>query len=206
MKLHHITLALLAAASFCAACDSDDDNSSSKEQWIGAPCHCEGDGCSAVGVPLPAPVIDKNGNLTGTIVGCDNVSVDGIEGARVVCLQNLSEYENLAPPTYFPSGYCAISAVSCKNNIFCSSAEYGDPTKMNTCPEGTVLIESTFEYNIADMDAATILNKTCAKACESDADCNVDGEMSCLNKDGHKFCYHEKNIQLLGDNIKYTDF
>jgi hypothetical protein len=203
----------------CAACDSDDndDSTSSKSQWIGAPCHCEGAGCSAVGVPLPAPVIDKDGKMTGTIIGCDNVSLDGIEGARIVCLQNLTAYENLAPPTYFPAGYCAISAVSCKNNFFCSSAEYGDPTKLNTCPKGTVLLESLFYYDIADQASngkpeAEIYNKTCVKACNSDADCNTEGKMSCLNKDGHKFCYNEDNIKMLeshmkeGDKITYTDF
>ncbi|MBQ9394647.1 MAG: hypothetical protein IJU23_03890 [Proteobacteria bacterium] len=202
MKYHLITIAILASALLSAACDSDDE----KTQWIGAPCHCEGAGCEAVGVPLPAPVIDKDGNMTGTIVGCDDVSLDGIEGARIVCLQNLTAHENLAPPTYFPQGYCAISAVSCENNFFCSSAEYGDPTKMTTCPKGTVLIESTFEYDIAGMGDATIFNKTCAKACNSNDDCNTAGDMSCLNKNGHKFCYHEDNIKLLGNNVKYTDF
>ncbi|MBO4349480.1 MAG: hypothetical protein J6A01_00850 [Proteobacteria bacterium] len=195
---------LLLATSFClAACSDDDENDSSVrtiDKWIGSPCTCEGDGCAMLGIPLPSPVANA------TIKGCENVDLTGVEGGQLACLQTIPAAQaSLAPPTYFPQGYCTISAVGCEGSIFCSSAAYGDVNKMAACPSGSVMIESKFDYAIAKSDSH-IVNKTCAKTCNSDKDCNGAGEMSCIKRDGVKFCYNEQNFSFMGDDIKFTKF
>ena len=221
MTKHHLYIGLaLGALLFCGACDDgDDDNNgdatktgnngteNSKivklDKWIGSPCTCEGDGCTTGIIPMPYP---KEGK--GTIKGCENIDMTGIEGGVIACLKTISDDQaSIAPPTYFPKGYCAISAVSASNSTVCTmGACYGEPEKMTKCPAGSTMIASDFEYTIAGMFDGIITDKVCAKTCNSDEDCNKDGEMSCITKNNHKFCYHEKNFAFLGDNITYTDF
>ena len=221
MKKYVIPIILLASSMSLVACSDDDKNENegdpsvrSIDKWIGSPCSCEGSGCQALGIPLPTPTEGK-----GTIKGCDNVDLAGIEGAKLVCLQTIdaSKFEALAPPTYFPEGYCAISAVGCeyadevnengepKKTNMCGTAAYGEVGSFTKCPTGSVMIESVFNYGIVG-SKSVITNKTCAKACNSDKDCNESGEMSCLDRNGVKFCYNESNFEFMGDTIKFTKF
>jgi hypothetical protein len=52
----------------------------------------------------------------------------------------------------------------------------------------------------------TLTNKTCTKMCNTDADCNTAGEVSCLEKNGVKICQNAKNFEFMGDNITVTPF
>jgi hypothetical protein len=169
-------------------------------QWIGNACQCEGEGCAVLGIPLPVP----QGN--GTIVGCENVDITEAEGGVVACLQTIPKSQAMtAPPTYFPQGYCAISAVGCENSSMCSFVAYGDAENMNSCPHGSTLVASVFNYSIVGTPAK-ITNKTCVKTCQTDADCNTAGEMTCIEKQGARFCYNVKNFEFMGDNITVTPF
>lgn len=169
-------------------------------EWIGNACHCEGEGCTVFGIPLPAPT------NAATIYGCSNVDITDAEGGISVCLQTIPENQaETAPPTYFPAGYCAISAVGCEGSSLCSVVAYGDANSMTSCPAGSTLLASTFDYEILGTNA-TITNKTCVKSCETNEDCNVDGEISCIEKLGAKFCYNEKNFSFMGDNITVQVF
>lgn len=186
------------------ACD-DETGSYVNGNDVGSPCSCEGEGCAIGEIPLPHPT-------KGTIVGCENVDMTGITGGELVCLQSISQdASNIAPPTYFPQGYCAISAVSCTGNTFCAMASYGSVETFDRCPAGHVLIDSTFQYAIMEKDSV-IVNKTCVKSCESNADCNGDGEIYCLKREGHRFCYNENNFDFLCNseddcsNVTYTEF
>lgn len=168
--------------------------------WIGNGCVCEGEGCAMMDIPLPVPT--KN----GVIVGCENVSIEGTEGGLLACLQTIPKSKaTTAPPTYFPDGYCAISAVACEGSGLCSFVTYGDAAALTTCPSGSTLVASVFVYNILGTPA-TITNKTCVKSCQSDADCNTEGQMTCIEKNGANFCYHEKNFEFMGDDITVTPF
>ena len=172
---------------------------STETQWIGAPCRCTGDSnqCTMLSIPLP----------TGKpIEGCDNVPAKDFPAAELVCLTTIDEvYASVAPPTYFPAGYCSLSAVNCEGASVCSMVSYGDVDALVACPKGSALLESVFEYTIMK-EVVTITNKTCVKNCRTDADCNKDGEISCLNKKGAKFCYNEKNFDFMGGEIKLTVF
>lgn len=203
-KKYTLPLILLATSLCFAACSDDDDDKDSSvrtiDKWIGSPCTCEGEGCEMMDIPLPAPV------LNATIKGCENIDMTGVEGGKLACLRTIAASQaNVAPPTYFPKGYCTISAVGCDGSIFCGAASYGDVDKLTKCPSGSVMIESKFDYPIAE-SPSVIVNKTCAKACNSNADCNGDGEMSCIKRNGYKFCYNEQNFEFMGDDIKYTKF
>lgn len=172
-----------------------------QDQWIGAPCSCSGSGCEAMGVPLPAPT--KN----ATINGCDNIDVASYPGGALACLTTITS--DLAPAVYFPAGYCAISAVGCKKKSgigdLCGTIEYGDASKLTTCPSGSALVESVFDQKIL-LATHTLTNKTCTKMCNTDADCNTAGEVSCLEKNGVKICQNAKNFEFMGDNITVTPF
>jgi hypothetical protein len=172
-----------------------------QDQWIGAPCSCSGSGCEAMGVPLPAPT--KN----ATINGCDNIDVPTYPGGALACLTTITS--DLAPAVYFPAGYCAISAVGCKKKSgigdLCGTIAYGDASKLTTCPSGSALVESVFDQKIL-LATHTLTNKTCTKMCNTDADCNTAGEVSCLEKNGVKSCQNAKNFEFMGDNITVTPF
>ncbi|MCL2325738.1 MAG: hypothetical protein FWC40_04475 [Proteobacteria bacterium] len=193
-------IAMAAALPLVAiSCDNDDVTISTETQWIGALCRCTGTSsdCTVLSIPLP----------TGKpIEGCDNVPAKDFPAAELVCLTTIDEaYKSVAPPTYFPAGYCSLSAVKCEGSNLCSMVNYGDVDALVACPKGSALLESQFEYKIMN-DMVIITNKTCVKNCETDADCNQDGEMSCLSKKGAKFCYHEKNFDFMGGDIKLTVF
>lgn len=202
MKKFALPLMMIASCLTFAACTDDEKEIKGNDtpNWIGSPCTCEGSGCKLMKIPLPAPTKDA------VIKGCENVDMTGIEGGRLACLQTISKsFDTMAPPTYFPQGYCTISAVGCEGSSFCGQASYGEVEALTKCPEGTVMIDSTFDYPIVNQNSV-ITERLCAKACETDADCNVDGEMSCLNKNGFKFCYNEANYAFMGDDVKYTKF
>lgn len=199
---------LVAAALFLAACSDDDNNNAGNENivstsnWIGSPCTCEGSGCDILNVPLPSP------NEGGVIKGCENIDATGITGGKLVCIRTIiPDLAAFAPTVYAPKGYCSISAVKAvmdENQALAEMANYGDTDTFTTCPAGSAMLESTFDYNLVG-SAAVITNKTCVKRCAQDSDCNVDGEMTCLNKDGHQFCYNEENLKL-ADSYTITEF
>ena len=216
MKLNKWLLAgMMAGALLAAGCTDDDDNKNGNSEngsgsvlnvvdtpnWIGTACECIGDGCEAMDVPLPAPT----GNAM--IKGCTEVSAADVPGGQKVCLRTIDEkYKTTAPSTYFPQGYCAISAVGCEPledgaDGLCRMAAYGDAAAMTKCPKGSTLIESVFEYKIMGKNTR-ITNKTCARSCNTDDDCNKDGEMTCMQKGSAKFCYHQKNFD--GTTNEYT--
>lgn len=201
---------LATAALFLAACSDDDSNNNddsnnivNTSNWIGSPCTCEGSGCEILKVPLPSP------SEGGVIKGCENIDATGITGGKLVCIRTIGlDLAAVAPTVYAPQGYCSISAVKAvmDENVqaIANMANYGDTDTFTTCPAGSALLESTFDYSLLDNPAA-ITNKTCVKLCAQDSDCNVDGEMTCLNKDGHKFCYNEENLKL-ADTYTVTEF
>ena len=168
-----------------------------KEKWIGSTCTCEGEGCKLEGIPLPAPAEN------GTIQGCDNVETD-IPGAANVCLRTVpNEYGTITPPLYFPAGYCALASSECTGSDFCSSLNFGDVSKMTSCPKGSTLLEATFHYSIVGQ-ASTITTKICAQSCLSDTDCH--GEMKCITKDSAHFCYDESNFEFMDEGYTATSF
>ncbi len=213
MKFYRIALGLIAALALCTACDDDgndnndnNNNINNQTKWIGSSCDCEGLGCEVASIPLPLP--QNNEKVSGKIINCDNIDMTGIEGGEVVCVRSIDpDYKAMAPITYFPQGYCSVAAVSCEGSSFCFAANYGDPSKMTKCPAGSVMISTVFDYDIM-MQPAVIVEKMCTKRCETDDDCNKAGEISCIERKGHKFCYHEKNFEFLGDpeKINYIDF
>ena len=229
-KFRFLPLVAMMAVSALAlnSCKDDDDDNGGDgtpartdivtlDKWIGSPCTCEGEGCTAVGaVAMPYPIdTDGDGTPDGTIKGCENIDTKNLpEGSVVACIQSIDpNLSATAPVTYFPQGYCAVAAVGCSGSTFCKMARFGDVGKMTSCPAGTVFIAAPFKYTLMNPPEASILDAICAKACNTDADCNQAGEMSCLNKNGHKFCYHEKNFEFLCNdypndcsNINYTDF
>lgn len=211
MKISKLAIALMAAATFCIACDEDDnsggnDKINHQDKWIGSSCSCEGSGCEIASIPVPLP--QNTDTVSGKIINCDNIDMTGIEGGAKVCIRSIDpNFSAMAPITYFPKGYCSVAAVSCTGSSFCFAANYGDPEKMTKCPAGSTMISTVFEYNIM-MEPAIIVEKMCAKTCETDDDCNTDGKISCVERKGHKFCYNEKNFEFLGDpeKINYIEF
>jgi len=210
MKLRLIpTLALLISLPVAFAACSDEDSKYTNDYGIGSPCTCEGEGCDIYGVPVPVPAEGK-----GTIKGCENVDTSNMGGGVLACIRSIpADFEPMAPVTYFPQGYCAIAAVNCTGSTFCGSATYGDVSTMASCPAGSVFLSSVFDYDIMGQ-ASVITENMCVRACKSDSDCNQDGEMTCIERSGHKFCYHEKNFKFLCkdyknndcSNISYVDF
>ena len=205
-------LALGLGLSLAACDDSDNDAPQGGDQTdtkrdigIGNGCSCEAtedNVCDAMGVPLPSPVDDR-----GKLVGCDAIDDTGITGAKRVCLRTIdAQLSAIAPTVYAPKGYCSLSAVKAgmENETFKQFVEYGDADAFTQCPKGSALLASTFDYKILGSDA-TITIKTCVKICNTDADCNVEGEMTCLERKGVKFCYHEDNLKL-SDNYTVTPF
>lgn len=204
MKKFAIPLILLATSLCFAACSDDDDDKDPSvrdiDKWIGSPCTCEGEHCKIGEIQLPAP----QGNAQ--IIGCENIDLTGIEGGVLACLPTISQQlATTAPPTYFPQGYCTISAVGCEGSSVCNLASYGDVEKLNKCPTGSVMITSVFDYPIMDQPSV-ITNKTCAKTCNTDADCNTAGAMSCIKKGGYRFCYNLSNFEFMGDKVTFTKF
>ena len=180
------------------------------DKWIGSPCECTPDdpdktnGCMIGTIPLPSPI--EGDGITGSIKGCENLSADGYPGAKVVCFRTISkDSASMAPPVYFPSGYCTLSAVGCDGSTFCSTAAYGDVKQMDTCPKGTVMMKAPFNYAIMG-DFSKIEDKLCLKSCKEDSDCNPEGEVYCVEREGLKFCYNETNFEFLGDKITYQQF
>ena len=162
------------------------------EEWIGASCACEGNGCVTLGVPVP------NG---GTIVGCDNVPTD-LTGAELVCLRTY--VGEGGTKTYFANGYCSLMSVACTgSDVICTPATMGDHTAMTRCPAGSAMVESTIDVNVIIFDA-TVSNKTCALRCESDADCRLGetdpvlndapSQYACVDGGTAKFCYDPRNL------------
>lgn len=190
-----------------SACDdSSDGDASSFASGIGDPCTCENltdeEACALFSIPIPSPDPEK-----AKIAGCEAVDMTGIEGGKIVCLRTISkEYKAFAPTVYAPKGYCTISAVGAEmdNDAFKAMTEYGEISSFKACPSGSAMLESKFDYSIMG-NAAKITNKTCVKLCDSDADCNTDGDMTCLEKKGVKFCYHETNLSL-SDDYTITPF
>ena len=172
-----------------------------QDQWIGSACTCSGNGCDKMGVPFPAP------SDASAISGCANVDVASYSGGALACLTTINS--TLAPKVYFPQGYCAISAVGCskKSGIgnFCDQIKYGDVNALTTCPVGSALVASVFDFKILTA-THTLTNKTCTKMCNTDADCNAAGEVSCLEKNGVKICQNAKNFEFMGDNVTVTPF
>ena len=217
MKFNKWLLAgMMAGALLAAGCTDDDDNKNAGNgdtpavkqtvvdtpNWIGVACQCEGvEGeCDLMGVPVPNP------RDNGKIVGCDNVDPSVVEGGEKVCIRTISgEAAKVAPETYFPQGYCTISAIGCEGGSICNLAAYGDAKKMTSCPPGSTLIESVFNYKIITSDVI-ITNKTCARSCNTDDDCNKAGEMTCMSKGGVKFCYHQKNFDGTTNDYTVTPF
>ena len=204
MKLNHGWILMGCLTCLISLGCSDDDQSRTvldTEKWVGAPCICKGTGCEILGIPMPVPT---NG-LAADLVGCDNIPEN--EGSAKVCLRTIpQEAADIAPPAYFPAGYCTLSAVGCQGDeSICSMVRYGDESKMSSCPKGTSLLESTFDYSILGMDVV-ITNKTCAKNCNTNDDCNGDGEISCIEADGAKFCYNEKNFEFMNRGYSATVF
>ncbi len=194
--LHNAALAMcLATVLGFTACDDDKDDKeeqkltiNNQEMWIGASCECTGDNCDAMGIPVPSG---------SPISGCMNMPE--WEGAQRICLRTISEeVKMVAPPTYFPQGYCALGAVSCTGTNLCQFAAYGDVDKLTSCPEGSAMLVGDFDYELFG-EPAHIINKTCAKLCETDADCNKDGEISCISRNGVKFCYNDFTFKYTGE-------
>lgn len=193
--LRNTSLALALIASLALPACNDDEKSveiNNQEQWIGAACTCVGTQetpCEVMKVPMPSG---------SPISGCDNMPE--VAGGQRVCLRTIPEnYKAFAPPTYFPKGYCTISALGCTNSNLCEMAAYGDADNFTSCPPGSALLTSEFDYTLAASDEAHIVSKTCAKLCETDADCNTDGEMSCIEREGVKFCYNEQNFKYIAE-------
>jgi len=155
-------------------------------QFIGSPCSCQGNTCSAAGVPQPQ---------NGIISGCDSVPTDW-PGAPKVCLRS---YEgDFAPNLYFANGYCSLMATKCEGEeIICLPATMGEYDDFVSCPEGSVLVLETKLVTIADV-TATVYNKICLVSCDDDADCgpeeidpsldNTPTQYQCVAKSGAKFC------------------
>lgn len=196
-----LLLILIASLAFVACDNADDVTVINKDQWTGSPCHCDatanGAKCDQMGVPIPT------GN---PIIGCDALSNQDYPGTEISCLTNIDKkFAATAPSTYFPKGYCALTAVHCEGDGLCSMVNYGDVEKMTVCPEGNTLLTGQFDYKILGQDVV-ITNKTCVKNCNTNADCNEAGEMSCINRKGANFCYHVNNFELLGDNYSVEVF
>lgn len=172
----------------------------SQDQWLGAACGCDGSEspCDIFNIPLP----------TGSpITGCDNVPE--VEGARRICLRTITEeYATTAPPTYFPEGYCALGAVDCKaetddGDFYCKQAKYGDVGTFKSCPAGSALLGTDFDYNLMG-EAVKIRARTCVKRCNTNEDCNTEGEMSCIERNKIKFCYNEQNFEHTGEPMVFA--
>ncbi len=193
-------IAALCVAFGMTACDDDNDDPSPakieinhQEQWLGAACECVGDNCEMFGIPLPQ----------GTpLSGCNNVPV-GLPGTQAVCLRTIPEEAKItAPPVWFPQGYCTLSAVACEpaSEFTCQMASYGNVDEFKSCPHGSAMLASDFDYEIMGI-ASELRTRTCAKLCETDADCNDAGEVSCVERSGIKFCYNEKNFKYTGEPV-----
>ena len=206
MKLHHglLLIGLLASTFGLSACQDEKATIVEKDHWIGAPCTCEGNGCDIFGVPLPVP----SEGTTANLIGCDNLEETQIPGARKVCLRTIpAEMAMTAPPVYFPAGYCTLSAVGCTGDEdMCKLASYGNVDEMTSCPVGTTRIKSTFDYTLLKDFPVVITNITCAKNCESDDDCNMAGEVSCIEDHGNKFCYNAKNFEFMNRGFHTTQY
>ncbi len=198
MRLNGFVWAMLGLSlGICAVGCSDDGYTN--DHGLGAPCTCEGDGCAVMGIPLPVPVNDST--VSGQIVGCENVDTTGMTGGVVACLRTIAgDAAIMAPPVWAPKGYCTYSAVKTQmeNERFAQMATYGDADALTACPKGSTLLESTFDYEIVGQQAV-VLNKTCARSCTSDSDCNGDGEMTCITKGNARFCYNEENFKFMKD-------
>ncbi|HUU03184.1 MAG TPA: hypothetical protein VM425_17255 [Myxococcota bacterium] len=171
--------------------DETADKGGPGDQGIGSACSCDGQECEQTGVPKPAD---------GTILGCDDIPIDWTGGARV-CMRT---YEGaLATNTYFANGYCGLMATKCTGaDLICNSAVFGDYDNMTACPQGSVMLVASQDVDVFGYQA-TIDNKTCVAACESNADCRtgehdpvVDDatQYQCIDKDGVKFCYDPRNL------------
>lgn len=208
MKLTHGWILMGCLACMISLGCSDDDKSRTvldTEKWVGGACTCEGDGCEILGIPMPVPAEGTTANL----IGCDNLP--DIDGSAKVCLRTIDEVlKDIAPPVYFPAGYCAISAVGCtpadpKGESTCETIRYGNVDKLTKCPAGTTLLEGVFDYKILGNDLV-ITNKTCVKNCNTDADCNVAGEVTCIDDDGAHYCYNEKNFKFMNRGHSTKEF
>jgi len=191
-----LAICLAAVLGFTACDDDSDDNKNggstvtptinNQDMWIGASCECTGDNCETMGIANPSG---------SPISGCMNMPE--WEGAQRVCLRTI-EVKEVAPRTKFPQGYCALGAINCTGTNLCQFANYGDYDKMTSCPSGSAMLVSEFDYELYG-EPAHIKNKTCAKLCETDADCNKDGEISCLSRNGVKFCYNDFTFTDTGE-------
>lgn len=208
MELRKIAACLAAVMMFCASCtdDGDEPKINNQDKWIGAKCECEGSGCQVASIPIPVPM--NSDKVSGKIIGCENIDMTDIEGGEPACIRSIDpDFKSMAPITYFPQGYCSIVASSCTGSDFCFAANYGDPSKMTACPKGSTMLSAVFNYKIMGQDSV-IVEKMCMKTCEKDADCNVAGQISCVERKGHKFCYNEKNFEIFNDpeKIDYIEF
>lgn len=170
----------------------DPDGGEPDDQWIGSSCSCSGEECEQMGVPVPN---------SGEIHGCDEVPADWTGGDRA-CLRT---YEGaVANNTYFANGYCSLMAVACEGHEFiCENAVMGDYDAMTECPPGTVMLMDALLVEVMSQ-TATINNKNCVAACESNDDCRVGEtdpvldnqptQYECIDKDGVKFCFDPRNL------------
>ncbi len=175
--------------------DISQDQDQPVEQSIGAPCHCEGDDCEQMGVPLPT---------ADTIVGCDNVP--SVASTALVCLRSYNG--SLATHTFFANGFCALMSTRCEGaNLICGSAVFGDYDAHVVCPAGTVMISLSEEIEVFGQKA-TIDNKSCHPGCADDNDCrtgetdpvfSAPAQYQCVDKNGVKFCHDPQNL-----TVEYT--
>ncbi len=168
----------------------------SEEQWLGAACACDGSKewpCDRVGIPVPSG---------SPVTGCDNVT--DVPGAQRICLRTIDEEVKItAPPTLFPEGYCALGAVECTGSNLCKMANYGNVDDFISCPEGSALLGTDFDYELMG-DPVQIRARTCVKRCNTDADCRPDDQITCIERNNVKFCYNEFNFKYTGEPMVFA--
>ena len=166
------------------ACEDDDEY----DVTIGSACSCVGEACLKTlpgneddQRPMPSP-----DPAEVTFVDCEP---EQVAGAQTSCF--LSYEGNLGPTTYYEGGLCAISSASCEGSaLLCAQgADYGDYDTHEICPAGRVMLRTTTEMANLGM---TVHSKICVPACEASSDCRTGYD--CIDKDGVKFCYDERNI------------
>jgi hypothetical protein len=154
---------------------------------IGAPCRCEGSGCS-MGDPT-----------AGTIVNCGSVVVP--TGAVLACFRSGTLLGN---NLYFPAGFCGVYASRC-SGIGCiglgHGGNIGDYDRFTSCPDGTVLVQQTFREGVL----IELRTKTCQLECRTDAECRWNeyddywsacGQYTCMDSvstPGHRVCFDSRS-------------
>lgn len=134
--------------------DSHDDCTTSctvNDHSMGAPCTCDGYGCS---------IIDF---AAGTIIGCENVETYANASRELACMRSAS----IVFPLYFAEGYCSLLAFRCEGST-CDDVgvrEVGD-VDMFSCPDGFAAVT-----RIESVMGVTLTSKTCHPFCTSHSQC-----------------------------------